>query len=73
MDVERRMECYRDWVATLACAIYNDENWDKGNVISYLRMGDPSFDYDTKGIPPERMEPDDVLLAMDRMFTKAEF
>ena len=73
MDAERRMECYREWVAALACAIYNGEDWDKRQVISFLHMGDKSLDYDTWGIPPERLNPDDVILAMDRMFTLAEF
>ena len=73
MDAERRMDCYREWVAALACAIYNGEDWDKRAVISFLHMGDPSLDYDTRGEPPERMEPDDVILSMDRMFNRAGF
>ena len=73
MDAERRMNAYRERVAVLACAIYNGENWDKGAVISYFQMGDPSLDYDTRGIPPERLEPDDVITAMDRMFNLKGF
>ena len=71
MNTGERMNIYREWAATLACAIYNGEDWDKRTVISYLHMGDPSLDYDTRGIPPERMEPDDVIAAMDRIFTRA--
>ena len=73
MDATTRMDVYREQVATLACAIYNGEDWDKQAVISFLHMGDPSLDYTTRGIPPERLEPDDVIAALDRMFTRAGF
>ena len=48
MNVEERMRIYREWVAALACAIYNnEEDWGKRKVISFLCLGDPSIDYDT--------------------------
>ena len=71
MNVEERMRIYREWVAALACAIYNEENWDKQQVISFLHLGDRSLDYTTRGTPPEKMTEDHVLMAMDNMFRQA--
>ena len=71
MNVEDRMKCYREWVAALACAIYNGEEWDKQQVASYLHMGESSLDYSYRGEPPERLELDEAIEAMDQIFEKA--
>ena len=73
MNVEERMRIYREWVAALACAIYNnEEDWGKRKVISFLCLGDPSIDYDTWGEPPDEMTPENVMMAMDNIFRRAE-
>lgn len=54
-----REQVYRGWVAQLACAIYNDEEWDKG------------LDYTFSGDPPERLEQEDFFAAIDRIFDRA--
>ena len=69
MNVTDRMHVYRGWVELLACAIYNDEGWDKQSVARLLHMGDPSLEYNFRN-PPERLTPDDVYEAMDRVFER---
>ena len=71
MNTEERMDLYREWITRLACAIYNEEGWDKQVVIGYFEMGDKSLDYDTRGIPNADLTPDDVIGAIDRIFTRA--
>ena len=71
MNVEERMNIYRELVVDLACAIYNEEDWDKQRIISALRLGDPSFDYETRGIPPDELTREAVIMAMDNMFRQA--
>ena len=71
MNTTERMNVYRGWVSDLACAIYNGECWTKEQLISYLHLGDPSLDYNTRGIPPDKMTPEHVEMAMDRIFTLA--
>ena len=68
MNVEDRMNCYRGWVARLACAIYNGEEWDKQEVAAYLHMGESSLNYAYRDEPPERLEMDEAIDAMDRIF-----
>ena len=71
MDAETRIQIYRGWVATLACAIYNgEEDWDKQTVASFLHMGDPSIDYTFRGTPPETITEEDVFVALDRIFER---
>ena len=71
MNPTERMNAYRAWVATLACALYNDEDWDKQTVASFLHMGDPSLDYSFRGDPPEELTFDDFIAAMDKIFERA--
>lgn len=71
MNTDERMNVYRGWVASLACAIYNGEDWDKQAVAASLHMGDSSFDYAFAGDPPERLTEDEVLAAIDRIFERA--
>ena len=71
MNTAERMTVYREWVATLACAIYNDKGWDKQAVASFLHMGDPSLDYTFRGDPPGELTRDDFIAAMDRIFERA--
>ena len=66
-----REQVYRGWVAQLACAIYNDEEWDKQTVASLLHLGDKGLDYTFPGDPPERLEQEDFFAAIDRIFDRA--
>ena len=63
---------YRRMVATLACAIYNDDDWDKQKVAALLCMGDPTNDYMFKDNPPEKLTDKDVMAALDSIFERAE-
>ena len=68
---DERVVLYREWVATLACAIYNGEDWDKQTVAAFLHMGESRFDYMFAGDPPERLTEDEVIAAIDRIFERA--
>lgn len=72
LNTEDRIDCYRGWVARLACAIYNGEGWDKQALASYLHMGDQGLDYTFPGNPPEELTEDAVLEAIDAMFARFE-
>lgn len=69
--MDDRTAWYRGAVMTLACAIYNEEGWDKQTVASFLHMGDPRRDYTFRGEPPEKLTDDDVVAAMDGIFERA--
>ena len=71
MNVEDRMHVYRGMVATLACAIYNGEDWNKQTVAGLLHLGDPSLDYVFSGHPPDELTEEDVYAALDRIFKRA--
>ena len=68
MKTEARTNVYRGMVSGLACAIYNNEGWDKQNVAELLRLGDPTNDYMFRGDPPERLTEHEVDDALDRIF-----
>ena len=71
MNQSERMYVYRGMVATLACAIYNGENWDKQAVAGLFHMGEKNLDYVFPGDPPEKLTDEDVMAAMDRIFERA--
>ncbi len=71
MDLEGRIAFYRGTIATLACAIYNGEDWDKQALAAQLHMGDPRFDYTFEGEPPETITDSDVFEALDRILERA--
>lgn len=69
-DAERE-GVYRGMVAALASAIYNGEAWDRQTVVSFLHMGDVSFDYNMPEEElPDQLTDDLVWQALDRMFEK---
>ena len=70
MSQSDREHVYRGLVGTLACAIYNDEQWDKQQLAALLHMGDPSLDYVFRDEPPAKLSYEDVLDAVDRIFER---
>ena len=71
MNEQTRTYTYRGLLAQLACAIYNDEGWDKQAVAALLHMGDPGNDYMFDGDPPAELTPEDVDAALDKIFERA--
>ena len=68
---DRREVYYRELIATLACGLYNGEDWDKQAVACLLHMGEERLDYTFDGPPPETMTHDDILKAVDDIIGKA--
>ena len=71
MNIEERTNIYRVYIGTLAAAIYNEEGWDKQQMASYFHMGDSSHSYAFPEEPPARLEIDDFIAALDRIFERA--
>ena len=71
MNESERLRITQEWAARLACAIYNGEGWDKQAVASFLHMGDSGLDYMFVGDPPETLNEDDFIDAMNRIFERA--
>ena len=71
MNESERLRICQEWAASLACAMYNGEVWDKQAVASYFHMGEEGLSYTFQGDPPERLTEDDFIAAMNRMFERA--
>ncbi len=69
-SLDERIACYRGWVMTLACEMYNDgDEAAKQFVAGLLHMGDRSHDYAFLK-PPEKLTEEDIAAAMDAVFEK---
>ena len=73
INLKARNDVYRGHVSILAKAIYNGENWDKQAVAAQLHMGDEGLDYMFPGEPPEKLEEEDFLDALDKICERAGF
>ena len=68
--LDDRIACYRGWVMTLACEMYNNgDEAAKQWVAGLLHMGDPSHDYAFLK-PPEKLRDNDIAAAMDAVFER---